>query len=157
MLTPSATIACIGFGQVGARLGGALARRGSAVRAYDLRLNDPITRASMTERIDTAGVDPVFTLRDCLRGAKLVISAVPPAHTDEVAAAAAALLQPGQLFLDANVLEPERRRANAARVRSAGAEYVEIDVLKPLLPNLDAQAPALTEIRAPAPHRGELP
>lgn len=106
MFTPSATIAFIGFGETGGLLGAALARRGCAVRAWDILLDQPDSRAAMQERIEEAGADPAFCLADCLRGAKLVISAVPASSAGKVAAEAGRLLQPGQIFLDIDSVCP---------------------------------------------------
>ncbi|MDR2215945.1 MAG: DUF1932 domain-containing protein, partial [Nevskiaceae bacterium] len=128
MLTPAATIAFIGFGEAGGLLGQALARRGCAVRAYDIL-------PAITARIKAAGADPARTLADCVRGAKLVISAVTATSAGEVAAQAATLMQPGQIFLDINSVSPESKRANAARVESVGADYVEAAVMAPVPPH----------------------
>lgn len=132
MLAPSATIAFIGFGQTGGLLGTALARRGCAVRAWDILLDDAASRAPMLARIEQAGVDAASSLAGCLRGAKLVVSAVTAGSAGEVAAAAGELLRDGQVFLDINPVPPDSRRANAALVETHGAVYVEAAVTAPV-------------------------
>ena len=134
MITPASTISVIGFGEAGGILGEELARRGCALRAYDILLDGPGTRAAMQRRIEDAGVDPAFSLADAVRGAKLVISAVTASSAGEVARDAAAHLAGGQVFLDINSVSPDRKRGDAALVEAAGASYVEAAVMAPVPP-----------------------
>lgn len=134
MFTPSATIGFIGFGEAGRLLGQALARRGCAVRAWDILLDDANASAAMRSRIEEAGADPAGSLAECLRGAKLVVSAVTASSAGEVASNAGALLQRGQVFLDINSVSPDSKRANAARVQASGADYVDAAVMAPVPP-----------------------
>jgi 3-hydroxyisobutyrate dehydrogenase-like beta-hydroxyacid dehydrogenase len=134
MFTPSATIGFIGFGEAGGLLGRALARRGCAVRAWDILLDDANASAAMRSRIEDAGADPAGSLAECLRGAKLVVSAVTASSAGEVAGNAGALLQRGQVFLDINSVSPDSKRANAAQVQASGADYVDAAVMAPVPP-----------------------
>jgi 3-hydroxyisobutyrate dehydrogenase-like beta-hydroxyacid dehydrogenase len=134
MFPPSATIALIGFGEAGGILGADLAKRGCAMRAYDILLDDPATREPMLARLAAAGVDPAPSLAEALQGAKLVISAVTAAASQDVARAAGPLLREGQLFLDLNSVSPDTKRACAAWVQASGAAYVEAAVMAPVPP-----------------------
>ncbi len=100
MLTSSATVCVIGFGDSGAMVGAALAQRGHAVRAWDLLLDDPAHREMMRSRIAAALVDPASSLADAVRGAKLVVCAVDDAAAATVKCDISALLVAGQELVD---------------------------------------------------------
>ena len=57
MITPSASIALIGFGEAGAILGEDMARRGCSVRAWDILLAAAPTQQPMRHRIELARAD----------------------------------------------------------------------------------------------------
>jgi 3-hydroxyisobutyrate dehydrogenase-like beta-hydroxyacid dehydrogenase len=132
MLPPSATITVLGFGTAGHMLGAALARRGCAVRAYDLLLEESATRAAMQQRIEDAGVDPAFTLTSALRGAKLIINTATAAASQELTRDASPLLAAGQIFLDITSTPLGTRLSNATMIEARGASYVEAVVAAPL-------------------------
>jgi 3-hydroxyisobutyrate dehydrogenase-like beta-hydroxyacid dehydrogenase len=132
MLSPSATICLIGFGEAGSILGADLARRGCALRSYDVLLDSPGSRALTLQRMQAAGVDAASTPAAAVQGAKLVISAVGAKAASDVARSAAALLQPGQIFLEINSLPAATRRGNAAVISGSGALYMEAAVTQPL-------------------------
>ncbi|HMA11686.1 MAG TPA: NAD(P)-binding domain-containing protein, partial [Steroidobacteraceae bacterium] len=134
MITPSASIALIGFGEAGSILGEELARRGCAVRAWDILLADPATQARMRHRIGLARADAAGSLAEALRGAKLVISAVTATSAADVARESAALLTAGQIFFDINSVSPGTKRANAALVQAVGAHYIDAAVMAPVPP-----------------------
>lgn len=128
------TIAIIGFGEAGGILGAELAKRGTAVRTYDLLLDDPAQRAAMCARAAAANVEIAVTHGAAARGAELVISSVTAASAGDVAKTLAPHLAKGQLFLDINSVSPEVKRANARLVESAGADYVEAAVMAAVPP-----------------------
>ncbi len=134
MITPSARIALIGFGEAGSILGEELARRGCGVRAWDILLADPDNRQRMRHRIEHARADAAGSLAEALQGAKLVVSAVTATAAAQVARDSAALLAAGQVFLDINSVSPGTKRANAARVEAAGAHYIDAAVMAPVPP-----------------------
>jgi 3-hydroxyisobutyrate dehydrogenase-like beta-hydroxyacid dehydrogenase len=134
MITPSASIAMIGFGEAGAILGEELSRRGCGVRAWDIQLADAGLQARMRHRIELARADAAGSLAQALRGAKLVISAVTATSAGEVARQSAALLAPGQIYFDINSVSPGVKRANAACVEAAGAHYIDAAVMAPVPP-----------------------
>jgi 3-hydroxyisobutyrate dehydrogenase-like beta-hydroxyacid dehydrogenase len=134
MITPSASIAFIGFGEAGAILGEELARRGCAVRAWDILLADPQMYSRMRHRIELARAEAAASLADALRGAKLVISAVTATAAADVARDSAALLATGQIYFDINSVAPGTKRASAALIEAAGAHYIDAAVMAPVPP-----------------------
>ncbi len=148
MITPSAGIAVVGFGEAGSILGEELARRGCGVRAWDILLADPAMQARMRHRIELARTEAAASLADALRGAKLIISAVTATSASDVARDSAALLTPGQIFFDINSVSPAVKRANAARVEAAGAHYIDAAVMAPVPPQRLAVPMLLGGIRA---------
>jgi 3-hydroxyisobutyrate dehydrogenase-like beta-hydroxyacid dehydrogenase len=134
MLPPSATLCLIGFGEAGGILGADLARRGCALRSYDILLDAPATRDAMLARLASAGVDPAFSLADAVRGAKLIVCAVTADAARDVARDVAPLLQAGQIFLDLNSVSPDTKRGNAQLIEASGASYVEAAVMAPVPP-----------------------
>ena len=134
MLTPSASIALIGFGEAGSILGEELARRGCGVRAWDIQLADAALEKRMRHRIELARADAAGSLEQALRGAKLVISAVTATSAAEVASDSAAVLTAGQIYVDINSVSPGVKRANAACVEAAGAHYIDAAVMAPVPP-----------------------
>jgi len=134
MITPTAGIALIGFGEAGSILGEELARRGCAVRAWDILLSDATLQARMRHRIELARAESAGSLADALRGAKLVISAVTATSAADVARDAAASMTSGQIFFDINSVSPAVKRANAALIEAAGAHYIDAAVMAPVPP-----------------------
>jgi 3-hydroxyisobutyrate dehydrogenase-like beta-hydroxyacid dehydrogenase len=104
MLTSSATVCVIGFGETGARVGAALAQRGHAVRAWDWLLDDPARRDIMRARMSGALVDPCASLADAVSGAKVVICAVAATSAAQVRREVNALLVAGQVLTDPDAL-----------------------------------------------------
>jgi 3-hydroxyisobutyrate dehydrogenase-like beta-hydroxyacid dehydrogenase len=132
MITPSSTVALIGFGEAGSILGEELARRGCSVRAYDILLDDAAASAHMRRRIELAGVDAAATLGAALRGAKLVISAVTATSASQVARDCAAVLGAGQVYMDINSVAPGNKRGSAQAIEVRGANYLDAAVMAPI-------------------------
>ena len=134
MLAPPASITIIGFGEAGSILGAELARQGCALRSWDILLLSDTYRPRMLARLSAAGVEPAPDLATALRGAALVISAVTATESAGVARDAAAVLAPGQVFLDINSVAPDTKRSSALAIEAAGASYVEAAVMAPVPP-----------------------
>lgn len=134
MLQADATIAFIGFGEAGGILGEELARKGLAVKAWDILLEAPAAREAMRAKCAIAGVTAAASLAEALQGAGLVISAVTASSAAEVAREAGALLRPGQCFMEINSISPDAKRANSRAVEAGGADYVEAAVMAPVPP-----------------------
>jgi len=127
-------IALIGFGEAGSILGGDLVKAGCQVAMYDILLDAAQTRAAMLEKAQGLGVVPKDTLAQAVTGADLVISAVTAASASVAASGAAAVMRPGQIFLDINSVAPSTKRAESAAVAAAGADYVEGAVMAAVPP-----------------------
>jgi 3-hydroxyisobutyrate dehydrogenase-like beta-hydroxyacid dehydrogenase len=134
MITPSASISLIGFGEAGSILGEELARRGCSVRAWDILLADASLQSRMRHRIALARADATGSLAEALRGAKLVISAVTATAAAQVARDSAPLLSAGQIFFDINSVSPGVKRASAALMEAAGVHYIDAAVMAPVPP-----------------------
>jgi 3-hydroxyisobutyrate dehydrogenase-like beta-hydroxyacid dehydrogenase len=134
MITPSSTIALIGFGEAGSILGQELARRGCHVRAYDILLDDRIAASRMRHRIELAGADVAPTLQAALSSAKLVIAAVTASCASQVARDSAMLLGAGQIYMDINSVAPDSKRDSARHIEAGGAHYLDAAVMAPVPP-----------------------
>jgi 3-hydroxyisobutyrate dehydrogenase-like beta-hydroxyacid dehydrogenase len=73
-------------------------------------------------------------LRECLRDAELVISAVTASSAASVAREAAPLLRSGQFFLDINSVSPETKRREARHFEKSRGNFVEAAVMAPVPP-----------------------
>jgi 3-hydroxyisobutyrate dehydrogenase-like beta-hydroxyacid dehydrogenase len=127
-------IALVGFGEAGSILGQDLAATGRQVVTYDILLDELASRGAMLEKARRARVRAVDTLDAAVKDVEMVISAVTAASSADVARNAAKSLRAGQIFLDINSCSPATKRANAAAVQGAGADYVEAAVMAPVPP-----------------------
>lgn len=124
-------IALIGFGEAGM----AFARDAdwaSVTRAYDRKTGDPSTRAGKIADYAAAGITGAATSDEALDGARIIFSLV--TADQALAAARAARLAPGALWIDCNSVAPETKRAAAAAIEAAGGRYVDAAVMSPVLP-----------------------
>lgn len=124
------TIAFIGFGEAGGILAADLARE-HAVTIWDCKLNGP-AREAMGKKARDSRVQVGSSLAQALESATLVFSTVTAGEALKVAQQAAALLQPGQYFLDLNSVAPETKR-QAAEHFLPGA-YIDVAVMAPVPP-----------------------
>lgn len=122
-------IAIIGFGEVGGIFGNDLAKQGVEVCVYDILLASRRHRQQMLSKAHTCGVKTADNLKDCLRDAELVISAVTPASDLDVAKAARPILRAGQIFLDINSVSPQTKCKAASHVERSQAYFVEAAVM----------------------------
>ena len=128
-----ARIAIIGFGEVGGIFATDFAGQGIEVSVFDILLASESHRQQMLAKARSCGVKAEDSLRDCLRDADLVISAVTASSALDVAQAAGPLLDRQQLFLDINSVSPETKRKACASVESnsgkGGGRFVEAAVM----------------------------
>ena len=125
-------IAIIGFGEVGGIFGADFAGQGIAVSVFDILLASEPDRQQMLSKARSFGVKAEESLRDCVRDADLVISAVTASSTLEVAQNAAPALHPEQIFLDINSVSPDTKRKSSACIEDSGkssARFVEAAVM----------------------------
>lgn len=124
----------IGFGEVGGILGTDLAAAGVHVRVFDILLNKEQSREAMLTKAKTAKVRTAESLKEAVLGAELVIAAVTASSTTDVAKDAAAVLKPGQFYLDLNSVSPKTKTKVAESVGKSGADFVEAAVVAPVAP-----------------------
>jgi len=116
-------IAFIGFGEAG------LAFAIAGARGFDLR-QDPAKR----EDFERHGVTACASPAEAVSGAQVVLSLVTADQALAAATSAAPHLAPNTLWLDLNSVSPETKRAAATRIEAAGAHYVDVAVMAPVLP-----------------------
>jgi 3-hydroxyisobutyrate dehydrogenase-like beta-hydroxyacid dehydrogenase len=118
----------VGFGEVAGHFSKALREAGAEICAYDVLLDQPGGREKLAAR--ARGAAPQFVaLRDLLHGAGIVLSTVTTDVALEAARSCAPHLRPGQIFVDLNATSPAVKRAIAAVVHAAGADFVEGAIL----------------------------
>ena len=126
-------IAIIGFGEVGGIFGTDFAAQGIEVSAFDILLASESHRRPMLDKARTCGVKAEDSLRDCVRDADLVISAVTASSALDVAQKAGPILHQNQIFLDINSVSPETKRNACACVerdsQKTGGRFVEAAVM----------------------------
>ena len=77
---------------------------------------------------------PCTSLAEAVFGAEIVLSLVTADQALAAAKSAAPHLAPNALWLDLNSVAPETKRAAAACVETAGARFVDVAVMAPVLP-----------------------
>jgi len=126
-------IAIIGFGEVGGIFGTDFVGQGIEVSVFDILLASGSHRQQMLAKARSCGVKAEDSLRDCLRDADLVISAVTASSALDVAQEAGPILHRQQMFLDINSVSPETKRKASACVESnsgkGGGRFVEAAVM----------------------------
>lgn len=121
-------IAFIGFGEAAETF----AQPGDA--AFDIKTDDPASRAAKLADYDAGGVRGYETAREALNGAAVVLSLVTADQALLAAQDDAALLAPGTLWLDMNSVAPGTKRAAAAAIEAAGGRYADVAVMAPVHP-----------------------
>jgi 3-hydroxyisobutyrate dehydrogenase-like beta-hydroxyacid dehydrogenase len=126
-------VALIGFGEAGqtfAEAGG----WGQRARAFDRLTDDPATQPAKQRDYERLGVAGQPTLAAAIAGAELALSLVTAGQAGFAAEAAARSIASGCLYCDMNSVAPTTKRAAAAVVEAAGAEYVDVAVMAPVQP-----------------------
>lgn len=132
-MTIPATIALIGFGEVGQIFARGLLKRGVAdLRTFDIAFAQP--DAAQRRAADEIGVRACMSAVEAVRGSELVISAVTAAATLEAAASVVPGLPERAFFLDLNSAAPATKAEAAAVIDRAGGRYVEAAVMASVPP-----------------------
>jgi 3-hydroxyisobutyrate dehydrogenase-like beta-hydroxyacid dehydrogenase len=131
---PFQRIAIVGFGEVGGIFAHDLAESGIDVSIYDILLQSPAAREAMLSKARECKVQARESLRDCVRDAELVISAVTASSATEVAGEASAILGAGQVYLDLNSVSPQTKSRMAERIGQGEAQFVEAAVMAAVAP-----------------------
>ncbi len=128
-----ASIALIGYGEVGRILGEDLRARGESVTVFDLKLNDERAQP-LRDHAAAHGITLAAAHAQAVRGADLIVSAVTASQAVPVAQACAAGLRAGAFFLDFNSASPGAKCRAAEIVNAAGGRYVEGAVMTSVPP-----------------------
>jgi 3-hydroxyisobutyrate dehydrogenase-like beta-hydroxyacid dehydrogenase len=118
----------LGFGEAASRFAQRLQERGARVLAYDVLLDRPGGRDTLTAR--AAGPPPdLLPLADLTAQADIVLSTV----TTDVALSAAkncvGLLHAGQVYVDLNATSPSVKCETASVIAPSGADFLEGAIL----------------------------
>jgi 3-hydroxyisobutyrate dehydrogenase-like beta-hydroxyacid dehydrogenase len=128
-------IGFIGYGEAGRAFCRSLAAVGNGIdfSAWDILCDDPATGTAMRARITGDGAE-ALSGPGGLAGADWVISAVTADQSMKAIEALVPHLRQGQLVIDINSVSPGRKEASAALVEGAGARYLDMAVMAPVLP-----------------------
>jgi 3-hydroxyisobutyrate dehydrogenase-like beta-hydroxyacid dehydrogenase len=135
-------VALIGFGEAARAFLEGFGRGGAGFAAYDLKTDDPATRAGMFADYVRFGVDTAETASEAVAGAAAVVSLVTADQALAAARATGAAIPTGALYFDLNSVAPDTKRAAAQAVEAGGGRYVDVAVLSPVRPLLN-RAPLL--------------
>lgn len=127
-------IAIIGFGEAGSTFAGAGLASRCGILAYDIKTDDPATRAAKRADFDRAGVTGADSAGEALAHADIVLSLVTADQALAAATACAPWLRADALWLDMNSVAPDTKRAAAAAIGAAGGRYADIAVMAPVDP-----------------------
>jgi 3-hydroxyisobutyrate dehydrogenase-like beta-hydroxyacid dehydrogenase len=127
-------ITFIGFGEAGGILSHDLQAQGHAVTVWDRKALDAESLPALRQKAQQSGVRLATSLAQALQDATLVFSTVTASQALTVAQQAAALLQPGQYFLDLNSVAPHTKRAAAETLSASAASYIDVAVMAPVPP-----------------------
>jgi 3-hydroxyisobutyrate dehydrogenase-like beta-hydroxyacid dehydrogenase len=126
-------LAFIGFGEAGQAFAQGFGAAGlGEIAAFDLRGSEPALR----DAAEALKVRLAPTPAEAIAGADFVFSAVTASSSLDAARSVAALLRPGQIFVDINSVSPGRKRQAAAIIGEA--IYVDLAVMAPVHPGLQA-------------------
>jgi 3-hydroxyisobutyrate dehydrogenase-like beta-hydroxyacid dehydrogenase len=131
---PIHQIALVGFGEVGGIFGQDFAAAGLNVSAFDILINDKLSRSAMLAKASSINVRPCDSFEGAVSGADLVISAVTASSALNTAGSAASFLRAGQTYLDVNSVSPDTKREIARTIEGSAASFVEAAVMAPVSP-----------------------
>lgn len=136
-------MAFIGFGEAGQAFAqGCGAVLTNSARAYDVKTDSPESREAKRADYAAFGVTGCETLAEAVEGAGLIFSLVTADEAEAAARAAATHIAPGAIFCDMNSVAPATKSSSAAIIEAAGGHYVDVAVMSPVHPALNA-APLL--------------
>lgn len=150
-------LALIGFGEAGMAFAEGMAGA-LDVTAFDIKTLDPALAEAKRDEYRRGGVAGAESLGEALGGREVVISVVTADQALEAAGEAARLIAPGAFYCDFNSVAPTTKRRAAEFIERAGAHYVDVAVMAPVLPQRLA-VPLLVsgpEAKAAAGKLGEI-
>lgn len=128
------TVSFIGLGEAATAFATPIRGTARTIRGYDVKLDDPATRAAKLADFAAAGVSPADDNAGAIDGAGLILSLVTADQALGAAETSAARIAPGALYCDMNSVAPETKRAAAKGIEAAGARYVDVAVMAPVNP-----------------------
>jgi 3-hydroxyisobutyrate dehydrogenase len=130
MFPTNASIALIGYGEVGTIFARALKEKGArTIRAFDTKY------ASRALPPQDGNAEVCASAAEAVSGAGLIFSAVTAAETLNAARSAAASIGEGAFFVDLNSASPGTKREAANSIDAAGGRYVEAAVMSSVPPH----------------------
>lgn len=124
----------IGFGEAAQAFISRMARSSLArVRAFDVKVHAD-DQAALRDACTSYDVECCADLASAVADADLVWSVVTADQAYAAAEAVAAHIAPNALFLDCNSCAPHTKQASAKAIGAAGARYVDVAVMSPVLP-----------------------
>ncbi len=114
--------------------------------SYDLRFAEPAKAADFA----SLGVRCAKSSGDAVAQARLILSLVTADQAIAAARDTAQSIAPGALFCDMNSVAPETKRTARDLIEAAGARYVDVAVMAPVLPSRRA-----VPLLASGPHAAE--
>jgi 3-hydroxyisobutyrate dehydrogenase-like beta-hydroxyacid dehydrogenase len=155
--------AILGFGELGSALAGSLAAvPGSGLTVFT-RARSGDRAAQLEESLRELGATAAGSAGEAVRGAEVVIAAVPGSASAEVFESCAAALEPATLYADLSSAAPRDKVRAAGRAAEGGVRYADAAVLGtvaagggavPILASGDGAA-VLRDLLAPAGIRVE--
>jgi 3-hydroxyisobutyrate dehydrogenase-like beta-hydroxyacid dehydrogenase len=129
-------VALVGFGEAGRAFveGWSGDVRPRAIAAFDVKTEDPATRAAMQARYAAHGVEGATSVGQAVGEASVVFSVVTAEEALAAAEAAAPWLPEGALWFDCNSCAPDTKRRAADVIHAAGGRYVDVAVMAPVHP-----------------------
>ena len=124
-------VAFIGFGEAGQAFADGLAR---PARAYDRKTYIGPTRHGKLADYARVGVEGALTNQAAVAQAGVVLSVVTADRALAAARETARGIPRGAIYCDMNSVAPETKRAAAESIERAGAFYLDIAVMAPVLP-----------------------
>lgn len=124
------TVAMIGLGEAGRAIAADLVVAGVHVRGWD-----PVVK-------EVPRVEVMATAQDAVVGVPLILSVNSAKAATRVVSDLLPVLQPGQLFADLNTGSPALKQKLGELVAQAGADFVDIALMKPV-PGNGVRTPSL--------------
>lgn len=134
MQTAGRRIAFIGFGEAARAFTRSLAAAGPVeVAAYDILIHGP-GAAELAAAAAALNVRLAATAAEAVAGAEIVFSAVTAGASAPALSPAYDGAVPPHVLIDINSVTAGQKARNAARVRAAGAQYLDMAVMAPVHP-----------------------
>lgn len=125
----------IGFGEAGSSIAGGLASAGvDRIAAFDIAADDPRLGRTIQERARRTGTRLVDSPAALARESDVLFSTVTSSAALDAAQAIVPFLEPRHMYADLNSVSPALKQTIDRVVGAAGARFVEVAVMAPVLP-----------------------